>query len=249
VLDESGQANTNVFLPTVDRLRLPNAIALTLQLERQIRRGLDAQLGFTRRRATRIATLDVPGGGGGSLAVRSDGRSNYEELQVSARQVWGGNQQLFVSYVHSSARGELNDFMTLFTAFDQPLLQPGGMSRLAADAEHRWLAWGTVNLPFSLVASPVMEWHSGFPYSAVDSRYFYAGPPGQGSFPAFMSVDLIAYKTVTYKNRAADVGVQLFNVTNHSNPRDVYPVVDAPRFGTFANSVGTILRGFMTIKW
>ena len=39
---------------------LPNAFAVTVQLERQIRPGLDAQVGFTRRRSTRLATLDVP---------------------------------------------------------------------------------------------------------------------------------------------------------------------------------------------
>jgi hypothetical protein len=239
---------TSVFRPTVDRLRLPNAFAVTVQLERQVRRGLDAQVGFTHRRSTRLATLDVPDTGG-PLAVRSDGRSTYEEFQVSARQVWTKNQQVFVSYVRSSARGELNDFMTLFTGFDQPLLQPGGMSRLSADARHRWLAWGTVNAPLGLVISPVMEWHSGFPYSILDSRYFYLGEPDQASFPAFMAVDLIAYRTVTYRQRAADVGVQVFNLTNHQNPRDVYPVHAASRGGTFTNSVGPILRGFMTIKW
>jgi hypothetical protein len=106
-----------------------------------------------------------------------------------------------------------------------------------------------VNLPLGLVASPVMEWHSGFPYSAVDDRYFYHGEPNRGSFPAFMSVDVIAFKTVAYRHRGADIGVQLFNATNHNNPRDVYPVISAPRFGTFANSVGPIVRGFMTIKW
>lgn len=249
VFDEAtGRASTASFQPAVGRIRMPNAVAVTLQLERQIRPGLDAQVGFTRRRSTRLATLDVPDLGG-DLAVRSNGRGDYEEYQISVRQVWAKNQQLFVSYVKSSARGELNDFMTLFAGFDQPLLQPGGMSKLAADAPHRWLAWGTVNLPFGLVASPVMEWHSGFPHSVVDSRYFYLGEPNRKSFPAFMSVDLIAYKTVTLRERAADVGVQVFNVTNHNNPRDVYPVNAAYRHGTFANSVGPILRGFMTIKW
>jgi hypothetical protein len=182
--------------------------------------------------------------------VISNGRSTYEEFHVSFRQVWHDSQQLFVSYVRSSARGELNDFMTLFAGFDQPLLQPGGMSRLAADAPNRWLAWGTVNTPlWGIVVSPVMEWHSGFPYSVVDERYFYRGEPNSAAFPAFMAVDMIAYKTVTYKKRAADVGIQLFNLTNHKNPRDVYPVFGARRYGTYTNSVGPILRGFMMIKW
>lgn len=51
------------------------------------------------------------------------------------------------------------------------------------------------------------------------------------------------------KGRSADVGIQLFNLTSHDNPRDVYPVVNGPRAGQFTNSVGTILRGYMLLKW
>ena len=248
MVDETGRDSTNIFQPTVERLRLPHAAAVTFQVERQVGPGLDAQVGFTRRRASRLATLDVPHAGG-LLALRSNGTSTYREFQISMRRAWPHQQQLFVSYVRSTARGELNDFMSLFTSFDAPLLQPGGMSRMPADARDRWLAWGTVNLPLGLVASPVLEWHSGFPYSAVDSRYLYRGEPNSASFPAFMAVDVIAYKTITYRKRAADVGVQLFNTTNHFNPRDVYPVANSRHDGTFTNSVGPILRGFMMIKW
>jgi hypothetical protein len=248
-LDEAtGRDTTNVFHPSVGRLRLPHAIAVTLQVERQLAPGFDAQAGFTRRRSSRLATLDVPSDGG-PLALRSDGTSTYREFQISMRRTWSKQQQLFVSYVRSSARGELNDFMTLFTGFDTPLLQPGGMSRLPADAPDRWLAWGTMNLPLGLVASPVVEWHSGFPYSVVDSRYLYTGEPNTRMLPAFLAVDLIAYKTLTVRQRSADVGVQLFNATNHFNPRDVYPVAGARNHGMFTNSVGIIVRGFMTVKW
>ena len=219
-----------------------------MQLERQIRPRLDAQIGFTRRNATHLATLNVPSWNG-PLAIRSDGASHYRELQVSLRQTWDDKQQVFVSYVRASARGELNDFMALFGRLDAPLLQPGGMSRLPTDARNRWITWGTVNLPKRFVLSPVMEWHSGFPYSPLDSRHLYYGVPNSGEYPAFMAVDLIAYKTVTYRQRTADVGIQLFNLTNHFNPRDVYPVRGSSNFGAFTNSVGPIARGFMLIKW
>ena len=248
-LDEAtGREQTLRFHPNVDRVRLPRATAVTVQLEQQLRPGLDGQVGYTRRRSRRMATLDVPEAGG-PLVVTSGGAGTYREIHVSLRQMWGSQHQVFVSYVHSSTRGELNDFMALSTGFDAPLLQPGGMSRLAADAPHRWIAWGTATLPHKVVFSPVMEWHSGFPYSVLDSRQFYAGEPNGARFPPFMAVDLITYKTVTYRSRTADLGVQLFNLTNHFNPRDVYPVKGARNYGTFTNSVGPIVRGFMMIKW
>src|SRR5262249_42534387 len=113
-------------------------------------------------------------------------------------------------------RGELNDFAGLFGGWDVPLVQPGGQSRLAADAPNRVLAWGTFNLPRSIVVSPVVDWHDGFPYSNVDSRYFYAGTPNTEGFPRFVSMDLIVYKTFHAKGRAADAGFQLFNAPNHT---------------------------------
>jgi hypothetical protein len=38
-------------------------------------------------------------------------------------------------------------------------------------------------------------------------------------------------------------------MTRHANPRDVYPVAGAPLFGTFTNSVGLVVRGYMLVKW
>src|SRR5262249_51157746 len=103
--------------------------------------------------------------------------------------------------------------------------------------------------PSRIVVSPVLEWHTGFPYSVVDHRQQYIGEPNSRQFPAFMALDMVVYRTFTVRKRSADLGIQLFNTTHHFNPRDVYAVAGAPRFGTFPISVGTIVRGFMLIKW
>jgi len=120
---------------------------------------------------------------------------------------------------------------------------------MSGDARDRVLVWGTFNLSHRVVVSPVTEWRSGFPYAAQDSRYIYAGSPNSRSFPSFMATDMVVYKTFTVRNRSADVGAQIFNLTNHWNPRDVYAVMGAPRAGEFTNSVGPILRGYMLLKW
>jgi hypothetical protein len=245
----SGEAFTETtWQPTVGRLRLPHALAATLSLEQRLLFGLEAQIAMTLRRSSRLATLHVPTQSG-PLSVDSTGSGNYHEVQLSIRRTWEHDQQLFVSYVRSSARGELNDFATVFQALDSPLLQSGGMSRLSGDARHRVVAWGTFNLPHHVVVSPVTEWRSGFPYSALDLRYVYVGSPNSRSYPSFLATDMVVYKTFTVRKRSADVGVQLFNVTNHRNPRDVYAVIGAPRSGEFTNSVGPILRGYMLLKW
>jgi outer membrane receptor protein involved in Fe transport len=245
----SGQlVRETVLRPSIGSLRFPRAVATVLGIERQLARGLDAQFGFTHRRSSRLATFHVPAESG-LMPVESDGRSSYHEFQVSARRTWANDQQLFVSYVRSSAAGELNEFSANFQGRDSPLVQPGGFARLTTDARDRVLAWGTFNLPRRIVVSPVAEWHSGFLYSAVNDRYLYEGAPNSRSFPHFISTDLVVYKTVTVKKRTADLGIQIFNFTNRRNPRDVHPVIGTPRMGQFTNSVGPILRGYMLLKW
>jgi hypothetical protein len=239
-----------VYQPIAAPLSFPRARVATIELERQIRSGLDAQLGFTMRESSRLATLDVPAQSGTvPIAVRSTGTSSYHEIQLSVRQSWTDGQQLFASYVRSSAEGELNDFATLTQTFDVPLLQPGGRAQLAADTPNRLLVWGTFNFPRKVVISPVVEWRSGFPYSMLTERQRYFGTPNSLRFPPFMSADAVIYKTFTVHNRSADLGLQIFNITSHFNPRDVYAVVGSPQFGAFTNSVGRIVRGYMLVKW
>ena len=236
------------YRPTVGRLYLPRANAFVVGVERQLGPRLDGQVAFTTRRSDRLATLRVPMEGG-ELRVESDGAGTYRELQLSVRRTWDRDQQVFVSYVRAASTGEVNDFASIFQAMDTPLVQPAGRARTANDAPHRVLAWGTFNLPRRVVVSPVGEWRSGFPYSSLNVRHIFEGAPNTRSFPQFMAVDAVVYKTFTVKKRDADVGVQLFNLTSHGNPRDVYPVTSSLRFGQFANSVGTILRGYMLLKW
>ena len=183
------------------------------------------------------------------MTVASDGSGWYQEAQFSVRRVWAHDQQLFVSYVRSAAHGELNDFETLFQSMDAPLVQHGGHSRTPGDAPNRLLAWATVNLPSRVVVSPVVEWRSGFPYWYWTRGTSPVGTPNTRQYPTFFATDMVVYKTFTVHHRSADFGVQLFNVTNHANPRDVYPVMGAPQFGEFTNSVGTIVRGYMLLKW
>ena len=176
------------YRPTIGSLHLPRALAVVVGIEREFAPGLDAQAIVTNRRSSRVAVLDVPLRSG-ALQINSSGNGTYRELQVSMRKTWPDNQQLLASYVRSSAEGELNEFIAAFQAMDLPLVQPGGRARTANDARHRFLAWGTFNLPHRVVLSPVTEWRSGFPYSTLTSRYVYQGSPQAKTFPIFMATD------------------------------------------------------------
>ena len=115
------------------------------------------------------------------------------------------------------------------------------------EAPNRLLFWGDFGLPYDIVATPVVDWRSGFPFSLLNEQQDYVGPRnGGGRFPQLVTLDLLVMKGLkipfrgkTYKGR---VGVTIFNITNHWNPRDVQNNLASPQFGTFYNSAGRSFR-------
>jgi hypothetical protein len=200
------------------------------------------------RRGSLLPTVDVPAAGG-TVLLASTGHSVYRELQLSLRQTWGPDTQAFVSYVFATSRGELNDFGSLFTGLAAPLLEPGGMAPTPTDVTHRLRGWATVALPRRVVVSPAVEWRTGFPYSTQDVYRHYLGAPNGERFPAHFTTDLIVFKTFDLFARKMDLGLQVFNLTDHFNPRDVVAVTPSAQFGELTNSVGVTLAGYMQIRW
>ncbi len=243
-----GLPETTVLRPLVSQLALPRALAANLRVERELAPGWDAALGVSMRDASRLATLDVEAPQG-TLLVSSSGQSTYRSAEAMVRHTWGDGDQVLVSYTRSVARGETNDFSSLFANGDVEVLQPGSMARLSADAPHRLLAWGTFTLPAGFAVSPAVDWHSGFPYSVFDAQQNYVGGPNARSFPAFFSLDVVVYKSLTVAHRHVKMNVQVFNLTNHFNPRDVFSTLGGAQSGTFTNSVGPTVRGDIVVNW
>src|SRR5262249_36716678 len=175
--------------------------------------------------------------------------SRYLEAQVTVRQTWRPDALAFVSYVRSKSTGQINDFGTLYTSLTTPLLQAAGSGPTPADNPHRLRGWATFGLPRSVVVSPAVEWRSGFPYSVLSTQRYYVGSPNSSRFPAYFSADLTVFKMFDIYNRKMDLGLQFFNLTGHFNPRDVIPVEGASRFGTFSNSFGFTIGGYMQVSW
>jgi hypothetical protein len=255
----SGEAlATTVYRPATPRLTLPYATGVSLELERQIRPGLELQAGVRQRVGSRLPTVDVPPSGG-VLRVLSNGTSRYRELQVSVRQEWRQDRQLFVSYVRSSNRGNTNDFGTMFTSLDTPLLQVDARAPTPADVPNRLRGWATIGFwpvgpapwifPTRFVVSPAVEWRTGFPYSIQDVLRRTIGPPNSQRFPAYFSADVTFFKTFDLFEHELDLGFQFFNLTRHFNPRDVIPVLGSSRFGELTNSFGLTLGGYIQVRW
>ena len=54
-----------------------------------------------------------------------------------------------------------------------------------------------------------------------DGYRHYVGGFNTERLPTYFAVDLTAFKTFDVFSRKMDLGLQVFNLTNHFNPRDV----------------------------
>jgi carboxypeptidase family protein len=240
--------STVAYQPAVAPLPLPRATAIALEVEHHVNPTLEVQAAVRQRDGSQLPTVVVPAGSG-TVLLAGVGESRYREFQISARKTWPNSSQLFVSYVRSSSIGEVNDFGSLFTNLDAPILEPAGRAPTLSDVPHRLRAWATFSLPQRIVVSPAVDWRTGFPFSAVNVYQQYAEAPNSQRYPTYFAADLTAFKTFDLFGRAMDLGLQFFNITGHANPRDVIAVVDSPRYREFANTFGITLAGYMQIRW
>ncbi|HEV3139149.1 MAG TPA: hypothetical protein VGY57_01465, partial [Vicinamibacterales bacterium] len=112
------------YQPAVAPLPLPRADAVALEIEHRVTPTLEVQASVRQRFGSHLPTVSVPVGGG-LATLEGIGESRYREFQLAVRKTWLNESQIFLSYVRSSSIGEVNDFGSLFTNLDAPLLEPG----------------------------------------------------------------------------------------------------------------------------
>ncbi len=181
------------------------------------------------------------------LQLLNSGTQTYDEFLTMLR--WNPTEQtsLVASYVRSRAFGDLNDYNQFFGNNPYPLIRPNQSGLLPSDAPNRVLFWGIIGLPGKLQFVPILDVHTGFPYSKLDENWKYIGAPdGAGRFPTFASLDLKLQYPFDFTFRGHRIqflgGLKVIDVTNHYNPRDVQQYFASPNYGVFYNSVGRLWR-------
>jgi hypothetical protein len=225
-------------------LENPYSFAWNLQLDHQATERLLFRVGYEERSTRRDFVLEPAAN---TLLLENDGRSRYREFQALARFRFQEGRNIFLSYVRSQARGNLNDFNTYFGNFKHAVIRPDEYGKQPFDAPNRLLFWGDFALPHGLVLSPVVDWHTGFPFSIVNGLQEFVGPRNEGGrFPNLLTLDVLVMKALKIRFRGKEhrgrAGFTVFNITNHWNPRDVQNNIQSGQFGTFYNSPDRSVR-------
>jgi hypothetical protein len=220
----------------------PYNLTGNFEIDREIRPGLVLRLSYLTSRSYKlfIVSPQIAASGEAADALDSLGTSRYREFEASLRYRPREYADFHLSYVRSLARGDLNTLSALFVPFEQPVVRPNVFANLPANVSDRLVFWQTVKAPLESSISTILDVHSGFPYSAVDVFQNYVGDPNSFRLPAFASLDLQASKDVRMpwvpwlKHHKARGSFLVYNLTNHSNARDVYNNVASPLYGHFA---------------
>jgi hypothetical protein len=212
------------------------------EVDREVWRSMVLRVSYLHSQIQDLYVVTPVTGAAGAaslLGLANTGGSHYHEFETTLHYRPSERSELNVSYVHSRARGDLNTLSDVFTPFEQPVIRPDVTSSLGSDIPNRLVSWGALPLPWKLTLSPVVDVHSGLPYSKVDSLQNYVDTPNRQRFPAFFSLDLKVYREFKIrmpfvgrmKNQKLRFGVYSINITDHSNPLDVYNSVASPYFG------------------
>ena len=124
------------------------------------------------------------------LGLADTGGSHYHELEATLHYKTSERSEFNVSYIRSRARGDLNTLADVFVPFEQPVIRPNVSGTLAQDVPNRVVGWGIFVLPGNFTLSPIVDAHSGLPYSNVDVLQNYVGTPNGQRHPEFFSFDL-----------------------------------------------------------
>lgn len=231
-------------------IRNPRSVGWNVEFDQQVTTDLLLRVGYQQRDTVRDFVVEP---GIEKLTLSSSGHNRYREFQTTTRYRFH-KHLVNASYVRSAATGDLNDFNQFYGNTPQPVIRPNERSRLSFDAPNRFVFWGEFQAPWKVTLAPVLDMHTGFPFSVVNEERDYVGSRNRaGRFPAFSSVDLQVTKEVAVpfrqKEYKARIGFRVFNLFNHYNPRDLQNDLDSPRYGVFLNGVGRMFRGKLSLEF
>lgn len=223
----------------------PHSATWNVELEHSFASYLKLRVNYLASNSDGVVIVEPkPVQGKDAMVLGGGGQSRYRQFEITGKLNWGeGKQNLFLSYVHSSIRGNINEFNTYIGNFPFPVVRPDQFTRLSADLPHRFLGWGTFNLPWKVRYSPIVEFRNGFPYSTLDARQLYVGEANSLRFPKFFSFDSKVSRDFQVNPKYAfRFSLSGFNLTNHFNPLDVHRNNADPQHGLFFGNFRRFFR-------
>ena len=226
-------------------LKTPESIVQTVAWDQRFGRRFFFKTAYLHRNGSSGYIL-YPDVTQGLVTLSSTGESKYWEVETTGRFLADEHRDLTVSYVRSHSTKDLNDFDQFYGNFRNPIIRPNENGLSPTDVPNRLIVRGTIGLPGQWVFTPLYEWRTGFPWSAVNEFQDFVGPRNEsGRLPSVSSFDFTLSRPWRFRKYRFSAGIKVYNVLDFGNERDVQNNITSPDFGHFYNpiqrSIGFVL--------
>jgi hypothetical protein len=211
--------------------KIPGAVFLKFNL---IRKRVSDEFAYVNRSGpTALA---------GNYSLTNEREDHDNVTSIEARHTFTGGYTLFGAYTHSSARTNAAiDYVPTIS-----MLGPQQSGPLPWDTPNRVLSWGWV--PFLVPWFRkhwdfvyTLDWHTGFPYTAINANHEVVGAAGAQRFPHYVNFSPGLEWRFHFRGMYLGLRGVMENATDSGNPLVVNNNVDSPQFGTFSETFGRAL--------
>jgi hypothetical protein len=173
--------------------------------------------------------------------LTSSGREEYTYLELTLTRSFKERYPWMISYARSSARSSaVVDFSP-----DNPIYGSQGYGPQDWDSPNRLISSAAFPVPRfeKYLLSYFLEWHSGFPFSSVDSAQRLVSLPNRGRLPDYFSLNLHCERRFKLWRTQWALRGGFNNLTNNSNPVVVNNIIDSPDYLRFSGGQGRVFTG------
>jgi len=172
--------------------------------------------------------------GQNAYVLAGDGSSRYRQFELTAEVSLRAATKFYASYVRSLSEGSLNESDTYLGDFSSPFIRANLYTNRTGDLPNRFLAWGSLALPWKINVYPMLELRSGFPYQSVDvyQNYIQSMKSDSARFPTYFAADARVAKDVKLNSKyTLRPSISITNITNHFNTLQVHTNTADPQYG------------------
>ena len=241
----TGPGQMTTFTVDKRQLRDPRALNWSIALEQKLPWKLYGEANLLFKRTADVFTFAPPAGPAvfaGNYQLTNARTDHYRSEEFDLRRQFAGDYTVFVAYTHSSARtsAALNYLPT-----PSPL-GPQQSGPLSWDVPNRTISWGWLPTPLPRFRKSwdfvyLLDWRSGYPYTAVNAAGVVMGAAGAYRFPSNINFSPGLEWKFHFHGQYYGLRGVMENALDRTNPLVVNNVVDSPQFGTFSEFQGRAL--------
>ena len=175
--------NGQQVVPPKNRLSsTPYNLTWNTELDQELTPRLVVRLSYLGSRTFNIFVVDplLQPGIRPTMLLSNSGHARYNEFESTVRFRASGQTDLNVSYVWSSARGDLNTLTSIFVPFEQPVIRPDFFGDQPSNVPQRLITWARIRIPWRVTLGPALDVH-GLGLAELPHLALAAGRGGDGA--------------------------------------------------------------------